>query len=50
VVAEILSVPAPIAVTALTLIAVRALNSLRRHIRTQARHRYGTEGPHSVQH
>jgi len=50
VVAEILSVPAPIAVTALTLIAVRALNSLRRHIRTQARHRYGAEGPHSVQH
>ena len=48
-VAEILSVPAPIAVTALTLIAARALNSLRGHTRTQARHRYSPGNPHSVQ-
>ena len=48
-VAEILSIPAPIAVTALTLIAAPALNSLRRHIRTQARHLYGPGNPHGVQ-
>jgi hypothetical protein len=35
-VAELLSFPAPIAVTAITAIAAALLNSLRRHIRTQS--------------
>jgi hypothetical protein len=38
-VAQILSFSAPIAVPLITLVAVAVLNSLRRHIRTQARHR-----------
>jgi hypothetical protein len=40
-VAQILSFPAPVAVTAITLIAAALLKSLRRHLRTRARHRYG---------
>jgi len=40
-VGQILSFPTPIAVTVITLIAAALLNSLRRHLRTQARHRYG---------
>jgi hypothetical protein len=45
-VAEILSFPAPIAATAITLIAAALLNSLRRNTRAQARHRYGPGNPH----
>jgi len=37
-VAELLSFPAPIAVTAITVVAAALLNSLRRHIRTQSGH------------
>ena len=44
-VAEILSFPAPIAATAITLIAAALLNSLRRNTRAQARHRYGPGEP-----
>ncbi len=40
-VAELLSFPAPLAVTAITVMAATLLNSLRRHIRTQSGHRYG---------
>ena len=47
--AQILSFPAPIAVTAMTLMAAVLLNSLRRHLRTQARHRSGPGNPHSLQ-
>ena len=47
--AQILSLPAPIAVTAITLMAAALLNSLRRHLQTQARHRSGPGGPHSLQ-
>jgi predicted lysophospholipase L1 biosynthesis ABC-type transport system permease subunit len=48
--AEILSFPAPIAITAITLIAVALLNSLRRHLHTQPRRRHGPGGsPRSVQ-
>ena len=47
--AQILSFPAPIAVTAITLMAAALLNSLRRHLRTQARHRSGPGNPHSLQ-
>jgi len=36
--AELLSFPAPIAVTAMTLMAAALLNSLCRHLRTSARH------------
>jgi len=43
-VAEILSFPAPIAVTAITLIAAAPLRSLSRHLRTQPGHRYGLAG------
>jgi ABC-type cobalamin/Fe3+-siderophores transport system ATPase subunit len=39
--AELLSFPAPIAVTAMTLMAAALLNSLRHHLRTSARHRSG---------
>jgi hypothetical protein len=39
--AELLSFPAPIAVTAMTLMAAALLNSLCRHLRTSARHRSG---------
>ena len=38
-VAQILSFPAPIAATAITLLTAALLNSLRRHLRTRARHR-----------
>jgi hypothetical protein len=47
--AQILSFPAPIAVTAITLMVAALLNSLRRHLRTQARHRSGPGNPHSLQ-
>jgi hypothetical protein len=39
--AQILSFPVPIAVTGLTVMAAALLNSLRLHLRTQARHRDG---------
>lgn len=42
--AEILSFPAPLAVTGITLMAVALLHSLRRHLRTQPGRRYGLEG------
>ncbi len=47
--AQILSFSAPIAVTGLTVMAAALLNSLRRHLRTQARHRYGPANPNGVQ-
>ena len=47
--AELLSFPAPIAVTAMTLMAAALLGSLRRHLRTAARHRSGPGNPHSLQ-
>ncbi len=43
--AELLSFPAPIAVTAMTLMAAALLDSLRRHLRTAARHRSGPGEP-----
>jgi hypothetical protein len=39
--AQVLSFPAPVAATAMTLMAAVLLNSLRRHLRTQARRRHG---------
>jgi hypothetical protein len=48
-VVQILSFPALIAVTAITLMAAALLNSLRRHLRTHARHRSGPGNPHSLQ-
>jgi len=47
-VAEILGFPAPIAVTALTLMAAALLNSLRRHLLTHPRPRLGAGNPHSL--
>jgi hypothetical protein len=47
--AQILSFPAPIAVTAITLMTVALLNSLRRHLHTQGRHRSGPGNPRSLQ-
>ena len=47
--AQMLSFPAPIAVAAMTLLAAALLNSLRRYVRTQARHRRGPGNPHSLQ-
>jgi hypothetical protein len=47
-VVQILSFPAPIAVIAITLMAATLLNSLRRHLRAQARHRSGLGHPHSL--
>jgi hypothetical protein len=46
--AQILSFPAPIAVTAITLMTAALLNSLRRHLRTQARRRSGPGNPRSL--
>jgi hypothetical protein len=40
-VAQMLSFPAPIAVTAMTLTPAAVLNSLRCHLRTQGRHGIG---------
>jgi hypothetical protein len=48
-VTELLSFPAPIAVTAITVVAAALLNLLRRHIRTQSGHWYGPGNPRSVQ-
>jgi hypothetical protein len=45
--AEILSFPAPIAVTAMTLMAAALLKSLRR-LRTRARHQPDPGNPHSL--
>ena len=47
--AQILSFSTPIAVTGLTVIAAALLTSLRRHLRAQARHRYGPANPHRAQ-
>ena len=47
--AELLSFPAPIAVTAMTLMAAALLNSLCRHLHTSARQRSGRGSPHSLQ-
>ncbi len=47
--AQILSFCAPIAVTGLTVMAAALLNSLRRHLRTQAKHRCGPANPNGVQ-
>ena len=47
--AELLSFPAPIAVTAMTLMAAALLTSLCRHRRAPARHRSGPGNPHSLQ-
>jgi hypothetical protein len=47
-VAQILSFPAPIAVTAITLMAATLLNSLRRHLRAHGRRRSGLGHPHSL--
>jgi hypothetical protein len=49
-VAELVSFPAPIAVTAITVIAAALLNSLRRRIRTQPRHWPGPGNRQSAQH
>ena len=46
-VAQILSFPAPIAVTAITLMAAALLNSLRSRLRAHARHRSGLGHLHS---
>jgi len=47
--AELLSFPAPIAVTAMTLMAAALLTSLCRHLRTSARHRSSPGNPHRLQ-
>ena len=47
--AELVSFPAPIAVTAMTLMAAALLNSLCRHLRTSARHRSGPGNSHRLQ-
>lgn len=46
--AELASFPAPVAVTAITVMAAALLNSLRRHIRTRPGHWRGPGNPHSV--
>ena len=46
---QIASFPAPVAVTAFTLIAVTLFQSLRRHRRARARYRHGPGTPHSAQ-
>jgi hypothetical protein len=48
-VAQMLSFPAPIAATAITLITAALLHGLLRHLRTQAGRRYGPRSPHKVQ-
>jgi len=47
--AEILGFPAPVAVTALTLMAAALLNSLRRYLRTHPRPQPGPGTPHRLQ-
>ena len=47
-VVQILAFPAPIAATAITLIAAALLHSLLRHLNTQAGRRYGPRNPHNV--
>ena len=46
---ELVTFPAPIAVTVMTLMAAALLNSLCRHLRTSARHRSGPRNPHRLQ-
>jgi membrane protein YdbS with pleckstrin-like domain len=45
----ILSFSSPVAITAITLMTVVVLNSLRRRIRA-ARHRFGPRNPHRIHH
>jgi hypothetical protein len=45
----ILSFSSPIAITAITLVGIVLLNSLRRRIRA-ARHRFGPRNPHGIHH
>lgn len=44
--AQILSFPAPVAVTGLTTMAAALLTSLRRHLRARARYGHGPVNPH----
>ena len=48
-VAELVSFPAPIAVTAITAMAAALLNSLRRHILTQSGRWHRPGNPHNAQ-
>ena len=43
--AQILSLPAPMAATGITVMTAALLHSLRRLLRTRARHRDGRPGP-----
>jgi hypothetical protein len=44
----IFSFSSPLAITAITLVAMVLLHSLRRRIRASARHRFGPRNPHSI--
>jgi len=44
----IFSVSSPIAITAVIMVAVVLLHSLRRRIRATARHRFAPRDPHSI--
>ena len=44
----ILSLSSPVAITAITLVALVGLNSLRRRVRATTRHRFGHRNPHGI--
>jgi ABC-type nickel/cobalt efflux system permease component RcnA len=44
----ILSFSAPLAITAITLVAVVVLRSLRRRMRASSRNRFGPRNPHGI--
>lgn len=44
----IFSVSSPLAITAVILVALVLLHSLRRRMRATARHRFGPRNPHSI--
>ncbi|HUB22913.1 MAG TPA: hypothetical protein VMA97_10965 [Streptosporangiaceae bacterium] len=44
----ILGLSSPLAITAITLVAVIVLNSLRRRLRASAGHRFGSRNPHGI--
>jgi hypothetical protein len=44
----ILGMSSPVAITVITLVGLVGLNSLRRRLRSAARHRFGPRNPHSI--
>jgi len=45
---QVLGLSSPVAITVICLVALAGLHSLRRRMRTAARHRFGPRNPHGI--